>query len=36
VFRIATYPAKYPEDPRARAVRPDIELIDQDFLLFGD
>lgn len=36
VFRIATVPLKYPDDPLERSVRDDIELIDQDFLLFGD
>lgn len=36
VFRIATVPLVYPANPKERAIRPDIELIDDDFLLFGD
>jgi hypothetical protein len=36
VFRVATIPLEYPADPKARAIREPIELIDQDFLLFGE
>ncbi|MFO0727993.1 MAG: hypothetical protein U1E65_29705 [Myxococcota bacterium] len=36
IFRVATVPLEYPKDPNERTIRPDIELIDQDFLLFGD
>jgi len=36
VFRVATIPLVYPDDPKARAIREDIELIDQDFLSFGE
>ena len=36
VFRVATVPLVYPANPKERAIRPDIELIDADFLLFGE
>ncbi len=36
VFRVATIPLIYPADPTERAIRPDLELIDSDFLLFGE
>lgn len=36
VFRVATLPLIYPPNPTERAIRPDLELIDSDFLLFGE
>lgn len=36
VFRVATIPMLYPADPTERKIRDDLELIDQDFLLYGD
>lgn len=36
VFRVATIPMRYPDNPLERKVREDIEILDQDFLLFGE